>query len=98
MVIGLWLGRPATSSEKIIAASEPRNMFSKCLKKLVELERPSIKIRLGSMLGLKCFQQASIDIAGIELPHRIRKCQFKLGKHFVEDKATPDIWNVILSL
>jgi hypothetical protein len=32
------------------------------------------------MLGLKRFRSASITIAGIELMHRIRKGQFKLGK------------------
>ena len=32
------------------------------------------------MLGLKHFRQAATTIAGIELMHRIRKGQFKLGE------------------
>jgi hypothetical protein len=38
------------------------------------------------MLGLKRFRSASITIAGIELMHRIRKGQFKLGKLRIKTK------------
>jgi len=51
---------------------------------LIEQDHRSIKLRLGPMLGLKRFQRASITIAGIELIHRIRKGQFKLGKLCIE--------------
>jgi len=49
------------------------------------------------MLGLKRFQRASITIAGIELIHRIRKGQFKLGKLCIEDNRAPEIWNAVLA-
>jgi hypothetical protein len=49
------------------------------------------------MLGLKRFRSASITIAGIELMHRIRKGQFKLGKLLVKGKTAPEIWNAVLA-
>ena len=36
-------------------------------------------------------------IAGIELMHRIRKGQFKLGKRLVKGKTAPGIWNAVLA-
>ena len=64
---------------------------------LIEQDHRSIKLRLGQMLGLKRFQRASITIAGIELIHRIRKGQFKLGKLCIEDNRAPEIWNAVLA-
>src|SRR5579864_4883379 len=52
---------------------------SKYLNNLIEQDHRSVKLRLGPMLGLKHFRQAATTIAGIELMHRIRKGQFKLG-------------------
>jgi hypothetical protein len=52
---------------------------------------------LGPVLGLKRFHSASITIAGIELMHRIRKNQFKLGKLAVKGKTEPEIWNAVLA-
>jgi hypothetical protein len=49
------------------------------------------------MLGLKRFRSASITITGIELIHRIRKGQFKLGKLRVNGKTAPEIWNAVLA-
>jgi hypothetical protein len=49
------------------------------------------------MLGLKRFRCASITIAGIELMHRIRKGQFKLGKLRINGKTAPGIWNAVLA-
>ena len=46
------------------------------------------------MLGFKRFRRAATTIAGIELMHRIRKGQFKLGKLRV--KTAPEIWNAVL--
>ena len=43
------------------------------------------------MLGLKRFRSASITIAGIELIHRLRKGQFKLGKLRIKDNKAPAI-------
>ena len=52
---------------------------SKYLNNLIEQDHRSIKLRLGPMLGFKRFRRAATTIAGIELMHRIRKGQFKLG-------------------
>jgi transposase-like protein len=68
---------------------------SKYLNNLIEQDHRSIKLRLGPMLGLKRFRSASITIAGIELMHRIRKGQFKLGKLRIKNKTAPEIWNAV---
>ena len=70
---------------------------SKYLNNLIEQDHRSIKLRLGPMLGLKRFRSASITIAGIELMHRIRKGQFKLGKLRIKQKTAPEIWNAVLA-
>ena len=62
---------------------------------LIEQDHRSIKLRLGPMR--KRFQRASITIAGIELMHRIRKGQFKLGKLCIKDNRAPEIWNAVLA-
>ena len=49
------------------------------------------------MLGFKKFRRAGTTIAGIELMHRIRKDQFKLGKLRIKDKTAPEIWNAVLT-
>src|SRR6202021_1200276 len=69
---------------------------SKYLNNLIEQDHRSVKLRLGPMLGPKHFRQASTTIAGIELMHRIRKGQFKLGKLRVKNKTAPEIWNAVL--
>jgi len=70
---------------------------SNYLNNLIEQDHRSIKLRLGPMLGLKRFRCASITIAGIELMHRIRKGQFKLGKLRINCKTAPEIWNAVLA-
>jgi transposase-like protein len=70
---------------------------SKYLNNLIEQDHRSIKLRLGPMLGFKRFQRASITIAGIELMHRIRKDQFKLGKLGAKSRTAPEIWNAVLA-
>ncbi|WP_156898268.1 hypothetical protein [Methylocapsa acidiphila] len=64
---------------------------------LPDLEGPSIKLRLGRVLGLKRFRSASITIAGIELMHRIRKSQFELGHLPLKGNAAPEIRNAALA-
>src|SRR5271165_7255525 len=64
---------------------------------LIEQDHRSIKLRLAPMLGLKLFRSASITIAGIELMHRIRKGQFKLGKLRIQDNRASEIWNAVLA-
>jgi hypothetical protein len=49
------------------------------------------------MLGLKRFRCTWITIAGIELMHRIRKGQFKLGKLRIKGRTAPEIWNAVLA-
>jgi transposase-like protein len=70
---------------------------SKYVNNLIEQDHRSIKLRRGPMLGLKQFRRAATTIAGIELMHRIRKGQFKLGKLRIKGKTAPEIWNVVLA-
>ena len=70
---------------------------SKYLNNLIEQDHRSIKLRLGPMLGLKRFRSASITIAGIELIHRVKKGQFKLGRLRIKDNRAPEIWNAVLA-
>ena len=41
-------------------------------------------------------EDAAITIAGIELLHRIRKGQFKLGRLGVQGQTAPEVWNAVL--
>jgi transposase-like protein len=70
---------------------------SKYLNNRIEQDHRSIKLRLAPMLGLKNFRQAATTIAGVELMHRIRKSQFKLGKLRIKNKTAPEIWNAVLA-
>ena len=70
---------------------------SKYLNNLIEQDHRSIKLRLGPMLGLKRFRNASITNAGVELMHRIRKGQFKLGRLRIKKNRAPEIWNAVLA-
>ena len=49
------------------------------------------------MLGFKDFDLAAITIAEIELLHRMRKGQFKLGRLRHQGQTAPAIWNAVLS-
>jgi hypothetical protein len=62
---------------------------SKYLNNLIEQDHRSVKLRFGPMLGLKHFRQAATTIAAIELMHRIRKSQFKLGRLGTEATRLP---------
>ena len=70
---------------------------SKYLNNRIEQDHRSVKLRLAPMLGLKNFRQAATTIAGVELMHRIRKSQFKLGKFPIKNKTAPEIWNAVLA-
>jgi hypothetical protein len=54
-------------------------------------------MKSSARLGLKRFRCASITVADIELTHRIRKGQFKLGMLRIKDKTPPEIWIAILA-
>lgn len=70
---------------------------SKYLNNIIEQDHRPVKLRLGPMRGLKRFRSARITISGIELMHRIRKGQFKIGKLRVKGKTAPEIWNAVLA-
>jgi transposase-like protein len=62
---------------------------SKYLNTLIEQDHRGVKQRIAVMLGFKRFTNAAITIAGIELLHRIRKWQFRLGRLGVQGEAAP---------
>ena len=84
--------RAATSRGKSM-----QDQIVKILNNLIEQDHRSVKLRLGPMLGLKHFRQAATTIAGIELMHRIRKGQFKLGRLGAKGNTAPKIWNAVLA-
>lgn len=49
------------------------------LNNIVEQDHRAIKRRCAPMLAMKSFRTAAITLAGVELAHRIRKCQFIFG-------------------
>jgi transposase-like protein len=69
---------------------------SKYLNNLIEQDHRGVKQRIAVMLGFKRFRNAAITIAGIELLHRIRKGQFRLGRLGVQGGAAPAVWNAVL--
>ena len=86
--------RPLIAAAKEVLGEHPEGnrcaiRSSKYLNNLIEQDHRSIKLRLGPMLGFKRFRSAATTIAGIELMHRIRKGQFRLGKllHQKQDRA-----------
>ncbi|MDM0053537.1 hypothetical protein [Variovorax sp. J22R115] len=50
-----------------------------------------MKSRNRPMLGLKIFDRATVTMAGVELPHRIRKGQFNLSRLRIAAQAAPAI-------
>src|SRR5438445_1245743 len=71
---------------------------SKYLNNLIEQDHRGVKQRIVVMLGFKEFRNAAITIAGIELLHRIRKGQFRLGRLGLQGQAAPEVWNAMLVL
>ena len=69
---------------------------SKYLNNLIEQDHRVVKQRIVVMLGFKEFTNAAITIAGIELLHRIRKGQFRLGRLGVQGRASLAVWNAVL--
>ena len=76
--------------------AETKLRSSKYLNNLIEQDHRGVKQRIVVMLGFKGFRNAAITIAGIELRHRIRKGQFRLGRLGVQDRAAPAVWNAVL--
>ena len=50
------------------------------LNNIIEQDHRAIKHRCSAMHGLKSVSAATVTIAGVELAHRIRKHQFRLGR------------------
>ena len=76
--------------------AETKLRSSKYLNNLIEQDHRGVKQRIAVMLGFKGFRNAAITIAGIELMHRIRKGQFRLGRLGGQDRAAPAVWNAVL--
>src|SRR5246127_911920 len=77
-------------------ATNTKLRSSKYLNNLIEQDHRGVKQRIAVMLGFKRFNNAAITIAGIELLHRIRKGQFRLGRLGGQDRAAPAVWNAVL--
>jgi transposase-like protein len=70
---------------------------SKYLNNLIEQDHRRIKQRLRPMLGLKSVETAAIVISGIELPEKIKKGQFKIGKLGGRRAMPQEIWQAALA-
>ena len=53
---------------------------SKYLNNLIEQDHRGVKQRIAVMRGFKGFRNVAVTIAGMDLLHRIRKGQFRLGR------------------
>ena len=49
------------------------------------------------MLGFKSYRTAAVTLAGLELVHRIRKCQFKFGPGWWSRWSLQKQWDVALA-
>jgi len=49
------------------------------------------------MLGFKCFDHATITIAGIELIHQIKKSQFDVSAVCSPQTRMPQVWEAVLA-
>jgi transposase, IS6 family len=75
--------------------SDTKVRSSKYLNNLTKQDRGGVNSRLGPMLGFKRFGTAAITIAGVELPRRIKKGQFNIGRLRRKDGRAPAIWEVV---
>ncbi len=67
------------------------------LNNVVEQDHRAIKRRCAPMLGLKSFRTAAITLMGVELAHRIRKWQFRLGPNSASELASfKQLWTSAL--
>ena len=96
-VIRLRIARPTRFSTNILPESQCEIQSSKYFNNLTEQHHRSIKLRLAPMPGLKRFRRAAARIAGIELMHRIRKAQFKLGELRIKNRTAAEIWSAVLA-
>ncbi|EGO96743.1 DDE-type integrase/transposase/recombinase [Acidiphilium sp. PM] len=87
--------REMKADGELAADTKPRS--SKYLNNLVEQDHRGVKSRVGPMLGFKRFDTAAITVAGIELPRRIRKQQFCLGRLRLRGRPAPAVWEAVLA-
>lgn len=77
MLIRLWAFKNFATEPELPAENnawkDTKLRSAKYLNNLIEQDHRGIKSRIVPMLGFKDFNLAAITIAGIELPHRIRK-------------------------
>ena len=93
-----WLERSTPDIDEAKAAF--RQIVADSLRAAAVIESITGELQEGlSPHGLLVgrFRRAATTIAGIELMHRIRKGQFKLGKLRVKNKTAPEIWNAVLA-
>lgn len=67
---------------------------SQYLNNLIEQDHRGVKRRIRPMLGFKSFESAEVTIAGVELAHRIRKGQLRMGRQKLCGAAC---WDAILA-
>ena len=92
-VCSLSSGRMKTAGQ---LAADTKLRSSKYLNNLIEQDHRGVKQRIAVMLGFKDFRHAAITIAGIELMHRIRKGQFRLGRLGAQGRTAPAVWNAVI--
>jgi transposase-like protein len=77
--------------------SDTKILSSKYSNNIILQDHRGVKRRIGAMLGFKWFRTATIVIAGIELPRRIHKGQFNLGRLHLKGRSMPAVWNAMLA-
>ncbi len=67
------------------------------LNNLIEQDHRRVKQRVRPMLGFKRFDHAAVTIAGVELAHQIKKCQFDLSALCSPEARAPQVWEAVLA-
>src|SRR5271170_7241643 len=65
-----------TGSKESDYSEAPQRATTSRLVPTHQQDHRAVKRRCAPMLALKSFRTAAITLAGVELAHRIRKCQF----------------------
>ena len=75
---------PSHSGLRLLRREDPKWKYAllrnnRYLDNIVEQDHRAIKRCCQSLLGFKSFRTAAVTLAGVELAHRIRRRQFRLG-------------------
>jgi transposase-like protein len=70
---------------------------SQYLNNLIEQDHRRVKQRVRPMLGFKRFDNAAVNISGIELAEKIKKGQFKTGKFGSCKPSMSEMWSAALA-